>query len=126
MNSPIEIFFSYAHADEDLMNDVRRQLIVYERSGRILKWHDRHIPPGSEWRSQIDEQLKMAQRIRPSVPFRHSHRTLYRLADGRIAMNVAQRSDRSNGRGRPSNCGPESHDVRRPSGAAQLPRACDK
>ena len=36
MDRPIEIFFSYAHEDEDLMNDVRRQLIVYERNGRIL------------------------------------------------------------------------------------------
>jgi hypothetical protein len=42
------------------MSDVRRQLIVYERSGRILKWHDRKIPPGAEWRSQIDKRLKTA------------------------------------------------------------------
>ncbi|HAF21734.1 MAG TPA: hypothetical protein DCK93_02295 [Blastocatellia bacterium] len=43
------------------MNDVRRQLIVYERNGRILKWHDRQIPPGSDWRGQIDERLNAAQ-----------------------------------------------------------------
>jgi hypothetical protein len=30
VDRPLEIFFSYAHEDEDLMNDVRRQLIVYE------------------------------------------------------------------------------------------------
>src|SRR5262249_43623006 len=57
----LEIFFSYAHEDEDLMNDVRRQLIVYERNGRILKWHDRMIPPGKEWRGQIDARLEAAQ-----------------------------------------------------------------
>ena len=39
-----EIFFSYAHRDEDLMDEVRRQLIVFERQGEILKWHDRMIP----------------------------------------------------------------------------------
>ncbi len=43
------------------MNDVRRQLIVYERNGRILKWHDRMIPAGTEWRCQIDRRLEAAQ-----------------------------------------------------------------
>jgi TIR domain len=61
MYRPIDIFFSYAHKDEPLMNDVRRQLIVYERKGRILKWHDRQIPPGSDWRTQIDGRLNTAQ-----------------------------------------------------------------
>ena len=63
LSRPLEIFFSYAHADEELMNDVRRQLIVYERNGRILKWHDRMIPPGTEWRGQIDGRLEAAQII---------------------------------------------------------------
>ncbi len=37
MTDPVEIFFSYAHEDETLMNDVRRQLVVEERNGRILE-----------------------------------------------------------------------------------------
>jgi hypothetical protein len=61
MDRPLEIFFSYAHEDEDLMNDVRRQLIVYERNGRILKWHDRMISPGTEWRERIDSRPEAAQ-----------------------------------------------------------------
>jgi hypothetical protein len=61
MPDVVEIFFSYAHADEALMNDVRRQLIVYERNGRILKWHDRQIPAGSEWRAEIDWRLHHAR-----------------------------------------------------------------
>ena len=60
MNEPIEIFFSYAHEDEDLMNDVRRQLIVEERNGRIIKWYDREILPGADWQNQIDRRLKRA------------------------------------------------------------------
>lgn len=60
MNDPVEIFFSYAHEDEELMNDIRRQLIVEERNGRILKWHDRMIPPGADWRQQIDHRLERA------------------------------------------------------------------
>jgi hypothetical protein len=59
----IEIFFSYAHADEKLMDEVRRQLIVYERQGQILKWHDRKIPPGVEWKNEIDGRLRRARII---------------------------------------------------------------
>lgn len=56
----IEIFFSYAHEDEELMNEVRRQLVIFERTGRIVKWHDRKIPAGSEWRREIDSRLERA------------------------------------------------------------------
>jgi hypothetical protein len=63
MNGPIEIFFSYAHEDEELMNDVRRQMIADERSGRITKWHDREIPPGANWQQQIDDRLNRASII---------------------------------------------------------------
>ena len=60
---PIEIFFSYAHEDEDLMNDVRRQLIIFERKGQIIKWYDRMILPGEEWENHIDSGLRKAQII---------------------------------------------------------------
>ena len=59
----IEIFFSYAHQDEDLMDQVRRQLVVFERTQRITKWHDRRIPPGIEWKKQIDLRLNKAKII---------------------------------------------------------------
>lgn len=58
-----EIFFSYAHEDEALMNDVRRQLIVFEREGVIVKWYDRMIPPGSDWKNKIDERIQYANVI---------------------------------------------------------------
>lgn len=60
---PIEIFFSYAHEDEALMNEVRLQLVVRERLGEIVKWHDRMIPAGDEWRTQIDDRIEGAQVI---------------------------------------------------------------
>jgi hypothetical protein len=60
---PIEIFFSYAHEDEELMDEVRRQLIVRERLGEIVKWHDRMIPAGDGWRSQIDSRIERAHVI---------------------------------------------------------------
>ena len=63
MTGPIEIFFSYAHQDETLMDGVRRQLIIFERNRRILKFYDRQIPPSAEWRSHIDCRLNSAQVI---------------------------------------------------------------
>lgn len=59
----IEIFLSYSHKDENLMNEVRKQLIVYEREGEILKWHDRMIPLGSFWEAEIDSRLLRAKVI---------------------------------------------------------------
>lgn len=60
---PIEIFFSYAHEDETLMDVVRLQLVVRERLGEIVKWHDRMIPGGDEWRTQIDDRIERAHVI---------------------------------------------------------------
>ena len=63
MTQPIEIFFSYAHEDESLIDDVRRQLTLFDRQGIIKKWHDRKLQPGDEWKGQIDQRLKQAQII---------------------------------------------------------------
>lgn len=60
---PIEIFFSYAHEDEALMDVVRLQLVVRERLGEIVKWHDRMIPAGDAWRSKIDDRIERANVI---------------------------------------------------------------
>jgi hypothetical protein len=64
---PIEIFFSYAHEDEPLMDDVRRQLIVYDRQGIIRKWHDREILPGQQWNKFIDDRIKRASSLSERV-----------------------------------------------------------
>jgi hypothetical protein len=63
MKSPIEIFFSYAHEDELLMEDFRVQLVLFERQGLIQKWHDRQIPAASDWKGQIDARLRAARII---------------------------------------------------------------
>src|ERR1044072_9144972 len=63
MENPVEIFFSYAHEDESLMHQVRRQLVVFDRMNVIRKWHGRRFPPGAEWQGQIDEHLNSAQII---------------------------------------------------------------
>jgi hypothetical protein len=38
---PIEVFFSYAHRDEALRNDLADHLRLLERKGIITGWHDR-------------------------------------------------------------------------------------
>lgn len=63
MAQNIEIFFSFAHTDEKLMNRVRQQLVIHERNGRITKWHDRMIPAGDEWKKHIDARLQRAKII---------------------------------------------------------------
>jgi hypothetical protein len=59
----VEIFFSYAHEDEDLMDAVRRQLIVFARQGLLVKRYDREIQAGQDWHGQIDDRLRHANII---------------------------------------------------------------
>jgi hypothetical protein len=42
------------------MHAVRRQLVVYERNDRILKCHDRQIPPGRDRVSAFEVQVEQA------------------------------------------------------------------
>ena len=50
---PVEVFFSYAHEDESLRDELEKHLAVLKREGYISGWHDRQIPPGSEWAGEI-------------------------------------------------------------------------
>ena len=59
----IEIFFSYAHADETWRNQLEKHLGSLKRQKRMLTWYDRNIPPGAEWASEIDAHLKTADII---------------------------------------------------------------
>lgn len=59
----VEIFFSYAHEDERLQNELVKQLSLLQREGLIKEWHDRQISPGKEWASEIDSHLNTARII---------------------------------------------------------------
>ena len=59
----IEIFFSYAHADEAWRDQLEKHLGSLKRQKRIITWYDRNIPPGAEWASEIDAHLKTADII---------------------------------------------------------------
>src|SRR5215470_2097339 len=60
---PIEVFFSYAHRDEALRNDLAEHLRLLERQSIITGWHDRRLTGGTEWAGAIDEHLRDAQII---------------------------------------------------------------
>jgi hypothetical protein len=63
MSAPIEVFVSYAHADELLRVELGKQLSILKRQGAIREWHDRMIGAGTEWAGQIDEHLNSADVI---------------------------------------------------------------
>ncbi|MBE7383391.1 MAG: TIR domain-containing protein [Leptolyngbya sp. SIO1E4] len=62
-DSGISVFFSYAHEDEDLRDELAKHLRNMERRGIISSWYDRDISAGSEWAGQIDDNLDKAQII---------------------------------------------------------------
>ena len=57
MNHPVEIFFSYAHEDEELRKELVKHLRLLERQGIISTWYDRDIHAGAEWQKEIDKHL---------------------------------------------------------------------
>ena len=59
----IEVFFSYAHEDEDLRNKLEKHLSILKRQGVITGWHDRKISAGKEWEGEIDTHLNTARVI---------------------------------------------------------------
>ena len=59
----LEVFFSYAHEDEPLRDELAKQLKLLERQGIITAWHDRQIVAGSNWGNAIDTHLESAQVI---------------------------------------------------------------
>jgi TIR domain/CHAT domain len=60
---PIEVFFSYAHEDEELKNELVKHLSILKRQGVITAWHDREITAGTEWAGEIDRHLNTAHII---------------------------------------------------------------
>ena len=59
----IEVFFSYAHEDENLRDELAKHLSILKRERVIMAWHDREISAGTEWAGHIDEHLNTAQII---------------------------------------------------------------
>ena len=60
---PVSLFYSYAHEDEALRDELRGHLKILERRGLLSSWHDREIKPGEDWHKKIDDQLQMADLV---------------------------------------------------------------
>jgi len=51
------VFFSYSHADEDIRDQIEKQLSTLKRQGVIDTWHDRGIDAGQEFAQVIDDHV---------------------------------------------------------------------
>ena len=60
MNS---VFFSYSHADEDLRDQLEKQLAMLKRQDIITTWHDRRIGAGHNIDGTIDANIETASII---------------------------------------------------------------
>lgn len=60
---PVDLFYSYAHEDESLRNELAGHLKIMERRGVIRQWHDRCLTPGQKWDKEINAQLATADLV---------------------------------------------------------------
>ena len=66
--APVSLFYSYAHEDEALRNELQGHLKLLERRGLFAPWHDRRIVPGADWSGAIDSYLRQAEHAAVVVP----------------------------------------------------------
>lgn len=59
----VTVFYSYSRRDDGYRITLETHLSVLRNEGLIAPWSDRCIDPGTEWASQIAEQLDAAQVI---------------------------------------------------------------
>lgn len=60
---PVDLFYSYAHEDEALRDELAGHLKIMERRGVIRPWHDRCLLPGQKWDGKIHEGLQAADLV---------------------------------------------------------------
>src|SRR5262245_39082371 len=61
--APIEVFYSYADADEPLCVELDKHLSLLRRDGLIAAFHKRTIKAGTDWMTAMDEHLNRASVI---------------------------------------------------------------
>ena len=57
----IQVFFSYAHEDEAVCEELIHCLKPLREEGVISEWYDRQIAAGEDWRKEIDANLARAK-----------------------------------------------------------------
>lgn len=60
---PVDLFYSYAHEDEALRDELAGHLKIMERRGVIRPWHDRCLTPGEQWDGKIHKSLQSADLV---------------------------------------------------------------
>ncbi len=63
LKDKVSIFISYAHADEDLKNELDKHLTGLKRSKKIETWNDRQLIAGQEWDEVIKTELERSDII---------------------------------------------------------------
>ncbi len=61
--SPVTVFYSYAHEDEPLREQLEKHRSVLRRQGTISEWHDRQIVARTDWAFAVNEYPKAASVI---------------------------------------------------------------
>ena len=61
--APVSLFYSYAHEDEPLRDELQRHLKILQLRGLIAPWHDRAILPGQAWDREIHAELQRAELV---------------------------------------------------------------
>ena len=61
--APVSLFYSYAHEDEALRDELQRHLKILQLRGLIAPWHDRAIVPGQAWDTEIHRELQAAELV---------------------------------------------------------------
>ena len=61
--SPIKVFISYSHKDEEHREALDEQLAMLKRNKIVDAWHDRKITPGDNWANEISEHLEQSDLI---------------------------------------------------------------
>ena len=59
----IKVFYSYAHQDLSLRDELEKHLGILKRRGYITSWSDRDISAGKEWKREIDANLEASDII---------------------------------------------------------------
>lgn len=57
------IFYSYAHEDDEFRRELHRYLVPLEQKKKIVQWSDRKITPGADWQSEIRREIDSAHLI---------------------------------------------------------------
>ncbi len=61
--TPIEVFYSFAEEDSDLLEHLERHLRLMQHNRLIFTWHKRQVVGGKNWRNEIDYHLNTASLI---------------------------------------------------------------